>query len=1061
MNNKKKCLQGILCAAFVCTALFGLAACGTSVTAVSVGRNDMPRLTYVEGQELDLSTGALTVEYSNGTVETIPFGSEGVSVSGYDKNSTGEQTVTITYAQQTTTISVTVIPRIEVVNAQTVYYVGETFDTSRGSLIVANDDASTNSVLFSDASVSFSGFDSSAPVSSQTITVTYEGAQTYTGEFEIAVYTTDNATLTPPNRTNYQSHESFQVNGAYITYSNGNHTYDKNIPVTQDMVSGLDFSKVTAENSPMTQTAIVSYGGKTYSFEVTITYSEVTELQKMLKEGAFEWTEPTVPTVDSEKGESAMACVEKYLTLSSSQRSYIDRTQLENAVRTAAAYGYQAWRADLAACEETFDIADGELRWYLSSYAAAEADRSVVTDDTRAVNTYVDFLTGLIDSFGSLAIGGEQMRDYLEDVSVYRENREDIADLLDFCTRLYATLAEVPADWTDATAYAQDVEAAIELLTTGKYGSSSYRNVLAQVGSWREKKDFYDIVYSYCLDTEDTAALSALKECVLPAGLEELYLNLAYGINEYMAIYIGSDGGVSTDSTFFMYYYREARALADAIAAGENELHKELYATLTFDDFLMDNTGQMLSASFDDLFAFLETTEFGYYDLFGLVLDDEELVAMWDTYLAMLDIVTQEDAGEAASAFLEQFVTLTPGQQKSFLYSVNVYYASYDRLALDLDLSYTYLVRILNAYYSETLSDTEFSALRQLLLAVESYASISENESALEDFLFYFSAVKELYDGMQDTTAFRAQFGAIYDMYAAIAARYNADGTLAEPFEVEKEWQDVLDAYAQAVGNVLLADSLIHSEDEATAQNAYLRLFAAYEEAIRYEARIASAPDNVKEAYSGAFYTFFGEYNWTLDYAMSVQGRLAGMDAYTSLFYGNLPLWEAVRTIPALGDFLAAASPVIWTQTETAEKPSTTDAVNIMKQFLTLSDEEKMLFAQLQLMEENHPYYYNGLTAIFTVHFADDTAIMAAVNALFDAEEAMISYRAAAADETLTAEELAQERQTLDEAMTALETAVSALSETQATQFNELFAEILSYYRTAYSQLPAASAQGN
>ena len=210
----------------------------------------------------------------------------------------------------------------------------------------------------------------------------------------------------------------------------------------------------------------------------------------------------------------------------------------------AAAYGYQAWRADLAACEKTFDIADGELRWYLSSYAAAEADRSVVTDDTRAVNAYVDFLTGLIDSFGSLAIGGEQMRDYLEDVSVYRENREDIADLLDFCTRLYAALADVPADWTDATAYAQDVEAAISLLTTEQYGSSSYRNVLAQVGSWREKKDFYDIVYSYCLDTKDTAALSALKECVLPAGLEELYLNLVYALNEYMAIYVGTDGGV-------------------------------------------------------------------------------------------------------------------------------------------------------------------------------------------------------------------------------------------------------------------------------------------------------------------------------------------------------------------------------------------------------------------------------------------------------------------------------------------------------------------------------------
>lgn len=1061
MMKCKKCLQVGLCAAFVCVAALGLAACGTSVTAVSVGRNDMPRLTYVQGQELDLSSGMLTVEYGNGSVESLPFSSDGISVSGYDKDSTGEQTVTVTYGEASTTISVTVIPRIEVVNAQTVYYVGETFDTSRGSLNVARDDASTYNVLFSDASVSFSGFDSSAPVSSQTITVTYAGTQTYTGEFSIAVYSTDNATITPPNRTNYQSHESFQVNGAYITYTNGDPAYDKNIPVTQDMVSGLDFSKVTAENSPMTQTAIVSYGGRTYSFDITVTYSDVTELQKMLTAGDFTWTEPTVPTVEPEKGESAIACVEKYLTLSSSQRSYIDRTQIENAVRTAAAYACGLWETDLAACEESFGIADGELRWYLTSYAAAAADYAIVADDTRAVNSYVDFLSGLVDSFGSIAIGGEQMRDYLENVVVYRQNRADIEDLLTFCTQLYDTLADVPADWTDATAYAQDAEAAIALLSDETYGTSGYRSVLSQVGSWRENKDFYDIVYAYCLAAEKTDALAHLKECVLPAGLEELYLDLVYALSEYLAIYVGTGDGYSTDSTFFMYYYRDARTLAESIAAGENALHKELYATLAFDDLLVDGEGQMLPVTFDDLFAFLETTAFGYYDLFGIVLDDADLVAMWDTYLEMLNVVTQEDMREAASAFLEQFMALTPGQQKGFLYSLNVYYAVYDTPALNLDQGYTYLVRILGAYYSETLSDVEYSAFRQLLLAVESYASISEKESALDDFLFYFSAVKELYEGMEDTTSFREQFGSIYDSCAAIAARYNADGTLVNPYEVEKEWQDVLDAFAQEVGNVLLADSLIRSEDEETAQNAYLRLFAAYEAAIRYAERIAAAPDNVKAAYSGAYFTFFGEYNWTLDYAMNVQARLAGMEAYTTLFYGDVPLWKAVRNMPAFSDFLAAASAVIWTQAETAQKPSAAEAVAVMEQFLTLSDEEKTLFAQLQIMEGSLPYYYNGLSAIFSAHFADDASLMKAVNALFDAEQSMISYRAAAEDETLTAEELAQERQSLDEAMTALETAVSALGTEQAAQFSELFAEILSYYRTAYSQLPAAPAQGD
>ena len=190
----------------------------STVTEVSIGRNDMPRLSYVQGQELDLSAGVLTVAYSDGKVETLPLSSSELALSGYDKTVLGKQTVTVAYGERTTTVS-------------------------------------------------FQGFDSSVPAAAQTVTVRYQsGTADYSGSFDVAIYTTDNAKLTPPNKTNYRSHEEFRVNGAYITYSNGNSTYDKVIPVTLDMISGIDFSAVTAENSPLQQTGIVSYGGKEYPF---------------------------------------------------------------------------------------------------------------------------------------------------------------------------------------------------------------------------------------------------------------------------------------------------------------------------------------------------------------------------------------------------------------------------------------------------------------------------------------------------------------------------------------------------------------------------------------------------------------------------------------------------------------------------------------------------------------------------------------------------------------------------------------------------------------------------
>ena len=86
---------------------------------------------YTVGENLNLSGGKITVKYKerivswdnnlNRTVtdpkvitKAIDIGAKGVSVTGYDKNKIGTQTLTVKYDGKTTTFNVTVNPKIEV-----------------------------------------------------------------------------------------------------------------------------------------------------------------------------------------------------------------------------------------------------------------------------------------------------------------------------------------------------------------------------------------------------------------------------------------------------------------------------------------------------------------------------------------------------------------------------------------------------------------------------------------------------------------------------------------------------------------------------------------------------------------------------------------------------------------------------------------------------------------------------------------------------------------------------------------------------------------------------------
>ena len=71
--------------------------------------NTLPKKTiYKNGEELELTEGIITLIYENGETVDIPMTDSNVQVTGYDKNKTGTQQITVTYNGKTTTFDIVV-----------------------------------------------------------------------------------------------------------------------------------------------------------------------------------------------------------------------------------------------------------------------------------------------------------------------------------------------------------------------------------------------------------------------------------------------------------------------------------------------------------------------------------------------------------------------------------------------------------------------------------------------------------------------------------------------------------------------------------------------------------------------------------------------------------------------------------------------------------------------------------------------------------------------------------------------------------------------------------------
>ena len=140
---------------------------------------------YELGEALDLSGLTVTAVYSDGTRTEIPAGEDGYTVSGYDPNAVGPQTVTVSYGRKTAEFTVTVTasgepqePTLEKIelsgDVKTEYSQGEALDLSGLTVTAVYSDGSRTEIQAGEGGYTVSGYDPDT-VGEQTVTITYGG----------------------------------------------------------------------------------------------------------------------------------------------------------------------------------------------------------------------------------------------------------------------------------------------------------------------------------------------------------------------------------------------------------------------------------------------------------------------------------------------------------------------------------------------------------------------------------------------------------------------------------------------------------------------------------------------------------------------------------------------------------------------------------------------------------------------------------------------------------------------------------------------------------------------
>lgn len=762
-----------------------LVACGGSKVD-SIRFDKTPRTVYVQGQELDLANTTVTVVKGD---KTEQISASELSVSGYEKDTLGKQTVTFTYHEVSTTLDVTVIPRIEVEGAIRDYFVGDTFDQSKGRIRVANDKGEVSTVALNDSGVKVSGFDSSKAGSNVSVTIEYAG---YTGKVSVNVYDVESVELSAyPSNTEYGSHETvFDVTGAYFTVKAKGVDFERFVELNASMIKNFNPSAATIENltQALKQTVTISYLGYDFDMEISIKFSGVSLVQLRAKELASITDFDNIP---KDKGELALDAMRAYIALDNTDKAFVGEDDKNTVAKIAVIYGYARFLEEKDKFSETLALSPvkqdggeviGMFSIVASGYETTVRDLEILKKSDTPMIVLGELLQSIRGRFGNLEIvDSKTVKEYLELVYTV-DGLSAATDILSLMVDLYDELKVVDTDWDvkDLVAYKSNIKTAVVTVTGSEFNpfqAPPYIEVFHLLSKWREKNDYFDIIYAYYMEYEPNSVIDALWQNVpMPEKLQNIYTMLINAAQMTSSINIGGD------LSEFYYYYKIALENEKEILNGDNQLHIDIYNKFKLGSFIKSY-----------IFVGDNMNNIGYIYYVSSMVDNENFAEIIDKYLEIVwgefatSEFTDEELHAAVRELLGLYAELSPAERYAFICAIHCDYR-YNAFTGYLFESYlnddgevkanNRFVYLLSKTYLEMVSEDAWDVFTRLITASEVQALIFRDAGKADEFKAMMKEILE--DAAKLSAKDREAFGSILDEMTLL---YNECITPSQPSE--------------------------------------------------------------------------------------------------------------------------------------------------------------------------------------------------------------------------------------------------------------------------------------
>lgn len=1056
----KKLHRIILIIAFSICTIFGFVACKEETILL---KTEWANPTVYEGQELNLAEGVLHYQIGDEKSQ-ISLASPDVSVFGFDSNQLGEQTITVQYNGKTITLTVTVKPRMSLENVQTVYFVDESFNAEKGNVKIVTDDGMIN-VPLSDEKITVEGFTSETENSALALTVNYaDGAVSYSGTLTVKVIEAD-ISLKKPNKLAYKSHdEKLDLSGGYLSVKASGKT--EYVSLTEDMISGFDPSALTVANygKPVMQTINVAYKNRTFTYQVEIAYSEISLVRFYASQlASLDFSGEEAPEITKEQGENALTAVKAYMGLEDGDKALITEKEMRSVLLPATVYGYDAWVEEALAYQHTFTISNNTVILTCESYETTKADCAKLQDTSAIIYTLGDTLSQMATVFAEENILDSTVSEYL--AAVYSASAlKNCKEALEYMIALYDCLADIPKEWTADTlaTYKAGFESALEKIRFSKFRDYEYRFINRLVSGWREADDYFELMYTYFYNTDNEEAIGKIKDVALPDLLEELYVSLVDAV--WQTSYIGNNKVI--DTTEFMVLFTDAyEKMKELEALEDGNMYKDLYQTLKFDGILQQN-GQGIAVSFEQLYDFVRTTNYGYMYHLHTIWESDLYDKLWSPYL---DIVMNKEDGYFESeqynqdvmALFKTFVELRPTEQYAFLDSLNSYYRYRQEqpiLALETKdgIAYSTFSMIIANCFSEVLGDELYPVYEKLMYAMEYYVLRFEYQQAEELFQDYMYEAKAEFESLETVQQdeFRAVLGYFYDKYLGY---YNAqfeelDETWKAKFEeLATAYRDAYDAYVLITGG---------GQENAVTVEAYTYFFSAYKKAESLAAYITTqAPEAVQKVYYYQGYSLNEDWivysmdNWALVFRSFYANFMLNIRLNTTSG-DSIILWDIYSTKTYnLDDFLIGAYELLRGYRNQAnggfDGLTIEEVLSVMESYRNLTIQQKIIFSYF---DSSSSFYYMALKTYFENEFTS-TAVEAVAAQILEVEKAYFSYKNYV--ETLEeGKEVDNSYQdAFEKAVATMQTKYGGLTLEEQGEFDSLLESVYDYYVGEYDKL--------